>query len=221
MKTLLKLNLVKWAFIFSIALLTLGKSCTVHAQGLPMEKRKLCWGLEGSLGAKSFSLTSDLTQLDGVRMRQAGGSLGFVVGLSEVQLRPRLGFYYGEAGQTHSQWIDAGLDLQVYPRQLIRKQGKRFQPYIVSGLSRGTVKLDGMYSGEQTAPVPGKLIVTSLAAGAGFEFRFPQAMDFICLFSQLKYQVPLNYEASTSALNHTKVMQSMTLNVGISFGAIR
>lgn len=220
MKTL-KLNLVKWAFIFSIALLTLGKSCTAHAQGLPVEKRKLCWGLEGSLGAKSFGLTSDLPQLDGVGLMQAGGSLGLVVGLSEVQLRPRVGFYYGNTGETHSQWIDTGIDLQLYPRQLIRKQGKRFQPYIVSGFSRGTVKLDGMYSGEQTAPTPAKLIVTSLAAGAGFEFRFPQALDFICFFSQLKYQVPLNYEATTSELNHTKITQAMTLNVGISFGAIR
>jgi hypothetical protein len=89
------MNAIKWMLIASVIFMIELKSCSVQAQGIPYYGNvKSYWGFTGSFGARSFALRSDISELDGLKVTEEGGTIGVVIGVEAVQIKLRTGFYH-------------------------------------------------------------------------------------------------------------------------------
>jgi hypothetical protein len=230
----IKLNVIKWMLILSIAFMVELKSCSVHAQGIPYYGRvKSYWGFEGSFGTRSFSLRSDIAAIDGMKVIEEGGSAGVIVGVEAVQIKVRGGFYYSSSKVCHTvNLFETEGTINLRPLQLVGPGHRVLEPYAFAGINKSTLKFHGFYNqngidnskvnfSTERAPYLGKILLTSATLGFGIDFRLPERMSFIHLFSEVKYSAPINQESGSPMFGKTTTSDQLALNVGVSFGAVK
>ncbi|MFZ5971356.1 MAG: hypothetical protein ACOYXA_07165 [Bacteroidota bacterium] len=184
-------------------------------------------GLTVSFGARSSSITSNFEQINNLTMLQEGGSVGAVWGMGSFEVKATAGYYYPAAKMGHSiNLIEAGLNTQVQPLQLITKKQTRVNPYVTVGVNRSEYKMHGFYAGHDqaainysvsSAPYLGSVKTYQATAGAGISVSLKDDFDFVKLFADAQYSHPFS-TGSTADFVNTRTSAQWNFNLGIKFG---
>lgn len=97
--------------------------------------------------------------------------------------------------------------------------------YVSSGVSMDKIKFYGHYLKEDEQvnysdvrePYLGKLSQLNASVGIGFEYRLPN-VDFVHLFAEGRYGIPIQTASSTKAFANTTIKNFTSISVGVSFG---
>lgn len=211
-------------FILIILIVLSAYSCVAQVQTLKSIKYL---GLEGSFGSRSFSVRSNIKEINNMQTCQEGGSLGVAFGNELLKTRIKVaGYYYSNANTPRTQELfEVAASTNVYPLQWLGRNSK-LQPYITGGLSLDRIKFFGTYLDDRTfnrpyEPLLGKLYSVISNAGVGLEFQFPSAVDFIHLFAEATYGAPIHSSASVSEFSRTSIHHFTSFTFGLSFGRKR
>src|SRR5690606_34553959 len=133
-------NSAKGIFFLILFTVLMIKSCAVQAQ------QTLYKGIATNFGVRSYTLTSDIPELNNLKVVQEGGNAGFIIGNDIIQARIHgLGYYYSSAStpRTVNTIEVEGLG-NFYPVSAINRnyQG-RLNPYVMGGVSQGFMKFHG------------------------------------------------------------------------------
>lgn len=190
------------------------------------------FGLEASFGMKASTISSDVEAIDNMRLAEEGGSIGLVMGNQVVKGRLQVaGFYYSNSSVKHTvNMVESSLQFNVYPLKFINKSKQALNPYVSGGVDYATLKFFGYYNNPEStkkinyssssAPFIGKIASTQGTVGAGIEWRLAQVRDFVHLFAEAKYSFSMAQDADEFYKN-TKVSNSTSINIGVSFGWLR
>ena len=204
-----------------IALLTiLGiYSCSVQAQK-PMTKY---FGLEGSFGDRSFTLVSNIKQIDNLHGGHFGGSFGIVTGNEILKARLKAGYYFSNSNNPHTQDIyETSGSVNFYPLEFLRKHPALFHPYVAVGTSLSAIKYYGNYLNtdpynSQKENYLGKMVQYKALGGIGVEMRLETDRDFVHFFAEGFFEK--SFKSSQSEVFSNTTTNSLTaINVGVSFG---
>jgi hypothetical protein len=227
-QSLLSLNGIKGAIIFFF-LIGVSKATIIHAQTLRNSHYRY-FGFEATFGLKSTKLSSDLAAINNMGVMEEGGSLGFVMGNQVVKTRLQAaGFYYSNSSVKHAvNMVESALLLNVYPLKFINKSRQAINPYVSGGVDYSTMKFFGYYNNpdakinysSSSAPYIGKIASTRGTVGGGIEWRLPQMRDFIHLFTEVRYSWAIDQSAD-DLFKNTRVANSTSVNIGVSFGFLR
>ncbi len=223
----LEYNTYKGIILLILFLVLSLKSCAVKAQG---NERFTYRGITTSFGIRSYKLSSDIPQLNQMRVVSEGGSAGILFGNDFIQTRIHLlGFYYsaGSVPRTVNTFEAEGL-VNYYPLVNFGLSNSRVQPYLVTGIAQDFMRFYGTYLNhpENTPknnsivnePLAGSMRVTRATVGAGVQWNIPCEVSFVRLFAEARYGIPMLYRPD-QAFSHTTIKEFMTVNVGVSFGA--
>lgn len=130
--------------------------CLVHllftdANGQYRERRyrksNVYFGIEGTMGTKTFSVRSDISAIDGMKAQEEGFSLGAVLGGRTFLAKLRTGFFKpsSELGEKITA-RNLELNLNAFPLELFGTKNQFFKPYIIAGIDRARLKFLGNYS---------------------------------------------------------------------------
>jgi hypothetical protein len=190
------------------------------------------FGLEANFGMKTSALESDVEAINNMSLAEEGGSIGLVLGNQAVKGRMQVaGFYYSNSSVKHTvNMVESALQLNVYPLKFINKSRQALNPYVSGGVDYSTLKFFGYYNNPEgakkinysssSAPFIGKIASTRGTVGAGIEWRLAQVSDFVHLFAEAKYSFAMAQDADEFFKN-TKVSNSTSINIGVSFGWLR
>ncbi len=188
-------------------------------------------GFEANFGVKSSRISSDLAAIHNMNIMEEGGSLGLVMGNQIVKGRIQAaGFYYSNSSVKHTvNLIESAMILNVYPLKLVNKSRQAINPYVSGGVDYTMLKFFGYYNNTEanknvnyssSAPYLGKISDTRGTIGGGIEWRLPQVRDFVHLFVEARYSWAIAQTAD-ELFQNTKVSNSTSINIGVSFGLIR
>jgi len=213
--------------IFGLVLLvTTIYSCTAEAQS-----KKISYaGLEGTFGVRLFRLSSDIKQLNDLKVVEEGGSLGIIVGNDYIRSKARLaGFYYSSPSTPRTiNMFETEVVTNVYPLQFFRTHKQVVDMYITTGISFNNLRFFGNYlqqdgfvnNSDINEPFIGKINQVIGVVGFGTEYHIPIKKDFLHLFAEGRFGKPVQANSST-ALKNTKVGDYTSITLGISFGMHR
>jgi hypothetical protein len=218
----------KSALILFLFLTTGIYSCSVHAQGLMPFKYM---GFEGSFGVRSFKISSSIPQLNQMSVIQGGGSLGLTFGNELLRAKIRAaGFYYSESSVPRTvDLFESETIINFYPLQYIRQNKHALDIYLLAGVSMDNIKFYGHYLtvdktkinySTNSEPYLGKVSQINASAGIGLEYQIPFEYDFVHLFGEAKYGVPMSATTSDPFKN-TSIKNFSSINLGVSFGLSR
>lgn len=228
-KSRLEYNNFKAVFIIILFTILFIKSSFSHAQALNSTFYK---GLTASFGTRSFSISSDIPELNNLKVLEEGGSAGILFGNETLRTRITLaGLYYSSARvpRTINVFELEGL-VNYYPLNNLQtgKSGK-WAPYFVTGVTQDFVKFFGNYLNQDNArtnnstltePMLGKTLQTRATFGLGLERHIPTNYSFVHLFAEARYGVTILSQADI-ALKKTSLGNSTAINVGINFGLLK
>jgi hypothetical protein len=219
-------NIIKGTFLLVLFTVLMVKSCTAQAQ---QPKYK---GIATNFGVRSFTLTSDIPELNNMVVVQEGGHAGFIIGNDVVQGRIHaLGYFYSAARTPRTvNTIQVEGLANFYPVNAISKSNPfRLNPYLMGGVSQDFLKFHGNYLNQEGIPVNyssgsepllGRMSATITTVGLGIEYRINTFGTFIHIFSEARYGIPVGVKGDDTFSN-TTLSHRTSLNVGVSFGAIR
>jgi hypothetical protein len=219
-------NSAKGIFFLILFTVLMIKSCAVQAQ------QTLYKGIATNFGVRSYTLTSDIPELNNLKVVQEGGNAGFIIGNDIIQARIHgLGYYYSSAStpRTVNTIEVEGLG-NFYPVSAINRnyQG-RFNPYVMGGVSQGFMKFHGNYLNNENVPVNyssgsepllGKMSATVATMGMGLEYRMHFFGTFVHLFTEARFGKPVMIKAD-DVFSNTTLSNRTSVSVGVSFGCIR
>ncbi len=193
--------------------------------------KPLYLGYELALGRPGYTLKSDLTELNHLRVNNLGVIVGGVVANKYGKLKGNAGLYYSDASLPYSfDLFTAGVSAHVY---LLRIGGAKYhtvEPYFIGGIFQHHIKFYGNYldqngihnystSEEQFL---GKEVTTQFNVGLGAEYQFENDYgDFIHLFTEVAYGVPFATRCTREIFSHTHIINPVSISIGISFGKIK
>ena len=190
-------------------------------------------GLETAFGTRSFSIKSNIPQIDGMDVMQEGGNLGFVYGNSVIRTHVTLlGFYYSAScvKRTIDQFT-SGASFSVHPLRLIAGRSTAFSPYLVSGAFYNNVRFFGRYLDNNPdqkinysttrEPYMGSVKGVTASLGAGLEYNKIIENGFIQVFGEANYGMPVANHANKAAFENTTVSETVSVQLGVRFGIIR
>lgn len=223
-------NCFKTVFIVILFTTLFIKSCVSNAQS---SNAKYHTGLTASFGTRSFSITSDIQELNNLKVLEEGGSVGIVFGTEVLRTRLNLaGLYYSAAkvSQTVNVFEMEGL-VNYYPLKAFRKNSTtKLEPYFTVGAAQDFVKFYGRYASQGDTqpvnnstirePLAGKILQTRATVGLGVEWRIPVDYSFVHLYAEGRYGVPVVYQPDNT-FGNTTLTNTTSINVGVSFGFLR
>lgn len=222
----LEYNSAKGLFFLVLFTVLMVKSCTAQAQQ-PLYK-----GIATNFGIRSFTLTSDIPELNNLRVVQEGGNAGFIIGNDIIRARIHgLGYYYSAAktSRTVNTIEIEGLG-NFYPISAIaRNYAGKLNPYIMGGVSQGFLKFHGNYLNDENTPVNyssgsepllGKMSATVATVGMGLEYRLHFFGTFVHLFTEARFGKPVMMKGD-DVFSNTAISDRSSVSVGVSFGGIR
>lgn len=221
----------KGIFILSLFILFGLHSSAVQAQHMRNSQYKYM-GFEANFGVKSSRISSDLAAIHNMSVKEEGGSIGLVMGNQIVKARfQAAGFYYSNSSVKQTvNLIESAMLLNVYPLKFINKSQQAINPYVSGGVDYSTLKFFGYYNNAEankkinystsSAPYLGKIAATRGTIGAGIEWRLSQVRDFVHLFAEARYSWAIAQSAN-ELFKNTKVSNSTSINIGVSFGFLR
>lgn len=219
-------NMIKGFLFLVLFIVLMIKSCVAQAQQSTYK------GIATNFGVRSFTLTSDIPELHNMVVLQEGGNAGFIIGNEVIQGRIHaLGYYYSAARTPRTvNTIQVEGLANFYPINAISKNSQaRFNPYIMGGVSQDFFKFHGNYLNQEGLPVNyssgsepllGKMSATITTVGLGFEYRIKTFGTFVHIFTEARYGIPVGVKGDNN-FNNTTLSHQTSLNVGVSFGAIR
>lgn len=202
------------------------QSC--DAQGLRNFSRDYQVGFEGAFGVKTFTLSSNIAQINNLNVTEEGGSFGITMGAKALRIKLRQGYFYSSSSV--AQTIDevrSAFGINFYPLQLIAPDRFRVQPYFMAGIERNILKMYGTYGIENSAPINysvseapflGKISSMVASVSAGVEYRIETPGHFVTLFAEGRYGKPMNINTSNELFKQTTVSNQLGFNVGVGFG---
>jgi len=230
-KSTLNSNGFKGILILSLFMFLEFKATQAQAQQLRNSQYRYI-GFEANFGVKSSTISSDLAAVNNMSVMEEGGSVGLVLGNQVVKGRMQVaGFYYSNSSVKHTvNRIESAMLLNVYPLKFINKSRQAINPYVSGGVDYSTMKFFGYYNNPEatkkinysssSAPFLGKIASTRGTIGAGIEWRLPQMRDFVHLFAEARYSWAISQNAD-DLFKNTKVSNSTSINIGVSFGLLR
>jgi hypothetical protein len=225
---------------FLVLIGTIDNTTSVQAQPqtFATSRKHLHIGFDVAFGTKSFLISSDITELNQLKVLEEGGSGGVVVGNDIIELNLRQGYYYSAARVAYTvDLVESEADIAINIFGLIMRQAYKVQPYALLGIERNSMGFYGFYASkpdsEITAaaagnsmkkrnystsqtPVAGKVVAIRAAVGLGFSYTIPIQYSFVKLYSEVNYGYPVHI--SSEQLKNTTVSNQVTMNVGVSFG---
>jgi hypothetical protein len=149
--------------LMSIAVLTAN---TLSAQQRSRPGQKMYLGVEGSIGTRSFSIKSDIPALNRMPVSTAGVNFGLVFGNKVFHTKLKQGYFKSaESVSEKLKTIETEAVVNVYPLQLKKMKFRYFEPYLITGADRGTMKMFGTY----TSQIQGSATPGTLTPGSGVQ----------------------------------------------------
>lgn len=186
------------------------------------------FGYGVSFGTRSTNLSSDYGHINAVNAVNAGGSAGIVWGVKCLETKLMAGYYHPSGAGSHSiELIDIETDVNFHFLHPLMKRYTAISPYLTVGANRTNYKMYGFYAGKQDAvinysvsqqPYLGNITSMRATAGLGVAISLSDRFDFVKLFAESKYGLPISSNASADFKN-TQVSDLLSFNFGISFGA--
>jgi hypothetical protein len=222
----IKIQVTKIILIAVVMVATYIHSAT--AQSLKNFARENNIGFEGSFGIKTFSLTSNIAEINGLTVIEEGGTIGVIAGVNALRLKIRQGYYYSSSAvvQTVDE-VRSAMIINLYPLHVFGKSRSRIQPYFTGGLERNILKMYGTYGSETSkprnysmseAPYLGKISSAIASIGAGIEYKVSHPKHFVNFFAEGKYGMQLSTGSASEMFNNTTTSDQVVINIGIGFG---
>jgi len=229
MKQSIKRKSIRGIMLGLLIILVGAKSCIVKAQSA---NSRTYYGYGLSLSIPQQEISSNIPQLNGLKVTFVGCNVGGMIANTIGQLKVNMGMYYsGSSSPYEIDMIRGGVTGNIYLLRLNKiKVAHLFEPYAVLGVSRQTSKFYGNYlSNDPTnstsspdQPFLGKVNSMRLNVGAGVEMQLESDhQKFVHMFAEVTYGSPLGSSASNSAFSQTKVMNAVTFNFGVNFGIVK
>lgn len=186
-------------------------------------------GAAVSFQTRTFTLSSDIEALDGLHVTQEGGQAGLYFGNRVLRTRiGLLGLLYSSmrVPRTINVFeVEAGVNYFFLQGGLHRR---RFEPYLTGGVVMDNLRFRGHYlnNGEkvnmsESEPYLGSISVVDATAGGGIEVAVLKSMQFVHLFTEIKYGMKVFETASNAAFENTTVSDQLMVGLGLRFGVLR
>ena len=228
MKQSIKIQSIRGTMFLLLIVFVTAKSCTVKAQSLHSYNY---YGYGISLSVPQHELKSNITQLNGLKVNYIGCNLGGMIANQYGKLKANVGTYYsGSSVPYEINMISGSISSSIYLLRLNEVKAHLFEPYATLGISEQISKFYGNYLSNETQnssdptsqPFLGKVNSTRLNVGAGVELQLESDnQKFLHVFAEVIYGSPLSSSASNSTFSQTKVMNSVTFNIGVNFGLVK
>jgi hypothetical protein len=181
---------------------------------------KTNFGLEATVGTRSFKMASDIEAINGMNVRAAGGSFGATIGSRFYSVKIRQGFFNAAPSETQKfNLAETSGVFNVYLFKLFNSRIKYFEPYFITSTDRSVLK----YSNKAQEPLGvynGKVVNLHGNLGLGLEGHIPGHKHYANFFAELQYGVPL-FSTNNSAFNNTRSSNVLNVNFGMGFGISR
>lgn len=250
-KRRLKENSIKgWIIVILFLFLSL-KSCAVKGKAMTFRNQEygyvarhlladsdsgktnkpLYLGYELALGRPIYTLKSDLSELNHLRVNNFGASVGGVVANKFVNLKGNAGLYYSDASLPYSfDLFTAGVSANVYLLRIGDARYHTVEPYFIGSISQQQIKFYGNYLGQNGTrnysmseeQFLGKEVTILFNVGLGAEYQLENDHgDFIHLFAEVACGVPFATRCTREVFNRTHIINPVSISAGISFGKIK
>lgn len=193
--------------------------------------KPLYLGYELALGTPVYTLKSDLTELNNLRVSNLGVIVGGVAANKFGKLKVNAGLYYSDASLPYSfDLFTGGVSANVYLLRIGNARYRTVEPYFVGSITQQHIKFYGNYldqngtrnystSEEQFL---GREITTQFNVGLGAEYQLENDHgDFIHLFAEVACGVPVATQCTREVFDRTHIINPVSISVGISFGKIK
>jgi len=235
MKNRIVEGVIKGILILSLSVAANFRSCSVYAQEFYQKHTLTYVGFDFAFGTRSFTIDSDISKINGMKVTEEGASLGMLIGNKIWQAKLRQGFFYSVSSVPYTtDLVETELNLNLNPLQLIKSRFRSIEPYITTGLERNAIKLYGSYvrndraadtqvgTSYDTQPYLGRIVVTRASAGGGLQYRIPYKHTFLRLFAEARVGYALTNNTGSTWFKHTRISnQSTAVSVGVCFGYLK
>ena len=187
-------------------------------------------GIEGGFGTRSFTIASNIPQIDQLTTIKAGGSIGFIYGRSIFKFPIVMGLYSQSVDEKRTIdlfTLSAGLNMailpfigikkspvNIYPLANIEYQGFAFMgSYVKSPDDRPRKQMFG-------EPLLGRKRMVNANLGVGVAVTLRDDFNFIYLFFEAKKSYSLTSSSST-VFNDTTITNNLAFNIGVRIGTVR
>jgi hypothetical protein len=193
--------------------------------------KPLYLGYELALGTPAYTLKSDLSEFDRLRVTNLGVVVGGVIATTLGKLTGSAGLYYSDASLPYSfDLFTGGLSANVYLLRLGKARYHTVEPYFLGGISQQHIKFYGNYldrtgtrnNSQSEEPYLGKEVTTQFNLGMGAEYQLENDQgDFIHLFAEVAWGIPVATRSTRRIFDRTHIVNPVTINIGIGFGKIK
>jgi hypothetical protein len=215
--------------IFCLLLLLVGVQ-NANAQRFKKFLNTYQIGLEGSFGIKSFTVSSDIKEINDLYVVGEGGTIGIIWGSNAVVGKIRQGYYYSASSVAHTvDEIRSALAFNFYPNYLFNPESS-FRPYVVMGAERSNFHMHGYYDRNDESvrnhsrsedPYLGKISTIQVSIGGGIEYRIKNPGHFVALFGEAKYGKAVTSSSNNPLFEQTRLSGQLLVSVGVGFGYYR
>lgn len=245
-------NSIKGMVIVILFLFLSLKSCLVKGKALPASIKEYGYtadphlltdsaskkpnkpfylGYELALARPIYTLKSNISELDRLRVGNLGVIVGGVAANKFGKLNVHAGMYYSDASLPYSfDLFTGGLSVSMYLLRVGIPKYHTVEPYIIGGISQQHVKFYGNYLDENgkhnystsEEQFLGKGVTTQFNAGLGAEYQLENDEgNFIHLFAEVAFGVPVAMQGTRDVFDRTHITNPVSISVGISFGKIK
>lgn len=209
------------------------QSSLVQAQSYRHTGKVTFRGFEGSFGARTFSISSNIDEINNLSVLQEGGQLGFIFGNETFRTKIGVaGFYFSANSVSRTvDLFESDVAIHFYPLSLSKTTQSRVQPYVSAGGVYDKVKFFGYYLQEDGGrvnysnskePFLGSIHQFRASVGTGIEVNLiEKADDFVQLFAEAKYGFKVSSKTSYVDFDETSISNQLMINIGVRFGSIR
>lgn len=202
---------------------------TIVAEAQTLDIQGNYTGAAASFQTRVFTLSSDIEALDGLLVVQEGGQAGLFFGNRVIRTRiGLLGLLYSSmhVPRTINVFeVEAGINYYFL-------QGgshvRTFEPYLTGGLVMDNLRFRGHYlnRGEQVnmsepEPYLGSISMVDATIGGGIEVGLLNALQFVHLFTEVKYGMKIFETATNAAFENTTISDQLMVGLGLRFGILR
>ncbi|MCD9018208.1 hypothetical protein [Parachryseolinea silvisoli] len=189
--------------------------------------KPLYLGYEFVLGTSVYTLKSDLSKLNRLRVTNLGVAVGGVLANKFGKIRGSAGLYYSDPSLSYSFDLFTGaLSTNVYLLRMGKARYHTVEPYFLGGISQQHIKFYGNLDRNSTRnhskseeQFLGKEVTTQFNLGLGAEYQLENDQgDFIHLFAEVAWGVPVATRCTRQIFDRTHIINPVNISIGINFG---
>jgi hypothetical protein len=112
-------------------------------------------GIESSIGNRSFSISSNIPELDNLKVTEEGLNIGLIAGSEAVRGRFRYGMFKSSAlVRQEVNLSEAEIGINIFPLYIFNQKSKFIKPYSIISFDYGTMKFYGNFALPKVEPPP-------------------------------------------------------------------